>query len=46
MVQPLKGKGMATSPRRIGEVKIKIRFNQKLNRDQRDKLERAAKTAQ
>ena len=37
-------KVMATSPRRIGEVKIKIRFNQKLNRDQRDKLERAAKS--
>ena len=37
-------KVMATSPRRIGEVKIKIKFIQKLNRDQRDKLERAAKT--
>ena len=35
---------MATSPRRIGEVKIKIKFIQKLNRDQRDKLERAAKS--
>ena len=37
-------KVMATSPRRIGEVKIKIKFIQKLNRDQRDKLERAAKS--
>ena len=37
-------KVMATGPRRIGEVKIKIKFIQKLNRDQRDKLERAAKT--
>ena len=37
-------KVMATSPRRIGEVKIKIKFIQKLNRDERDKLERAAKT--
>ena len=37
-------KVMATSPRRIGEVKIKIKFIQKLNRDQKDKLERAAKT--
>ena len=37
-------KVMATSPRRIGEVKIKIKFIQKLNRDQIDKLERAAKT--
>jgi len=37
-------KVMATSPRRIGEVRIKIKFIQKLNRDQRDKLERAAKT--
>ena len=35
---------MATSPRRIGEVKIKIKFIQKLNRDHRDKLERAAKS--
>ena len=35
---------MATSPRRIGEVKIKIKFIQKLNRDQKDKLERAAKS--
>ena len=37
-------KVMATDPRRIGEVKIKIKFIQKLNRDQRDKLERAAKS--
>jgi uncharacterized OsmC-like protein len=37
-------KVMATSPRRIGEIKIKIKFIQKLNRDQRDKIERAAKT--
>ena len=37
-------KVMATSPRRIGEVKIKIKFIQKLNRDQNDKLERAAKS--
>ena len=37
-------KVMATNPRRIGEVKIKIKFIQKLNRDQIDKLERAAKT--
>jgi len=37
-------KVMATGPRRIGEVKIKIKFIQKLNRDQRDKLERAAKS--
>ncbi len=37
-------KVMDTNPRRIGEVKIKIKFIQKLNRDQRDKLERAAKT--
>ena len=37
-------KVMATNPRRIGEVKIKIKFIQKLNRDQKDKLERAAKT--
>ena len=36
-------KVMATSPRRIGEVKIKIKFIQKLNSDQRDKLERVAK---
>ena len=36
-------KVMTTSPRRIGEVKIKIKFIQKLNRDQRDKLERVAK---
>ena len=37
-------KVMATSPRRIGEIKIKIKFIQKLNRDQKDKLERAAKS--
>jgi len=37
-------KVMHTSPRRIGEVKIKIKFIQKLNRDQKDKLERAAKS--
>ncbi len=37
-------KVMDTSPRRISEVKIKIKFIQKLNRDQRDKLERAAKS--
>ena len=37
-------KVMATSPRRIGEVKIKIKFIQKLNRDQKNKLERAAKS--
>jgi len=37
-------KVMTTSPRRIGEVKIKVKFIQKLNRGQRDKLERAAKT--
>ena len=37
-------KVMATSPRRIGEVKIKIKFIQELNRDQKDKLERAAKS--
>ena len=37
-------KVMATSPRRISEVKIKIKFIQKLNRYQRDKLERAAKS--
>ena len=37
-------KVMDTSPRRIGEVKIKIKFIQKLNRDQKDKLERAAKS--
>ena len=37
-------KVMDTNPRRIGEVKIKIKFIQKLNRDQRNKLERAAKT--
>ena len=37
-------KVMATSPRRIDEVNIKIKFIQKLNRDQKDKLERAAKS--
>ena len=37
-------KVMATSPRRIGEVKIKIKFIQMLNRDQKDKLERADQT--
>ena len=37
-------KVMDTNPRRIGEVKIKIKFIQKLNRDQKDKLEIAAKT--
>ena len=37
-------KVMDTSPRRIGEVKIKIKFIQELNRDQKDKLERAAKS--
>ena len=37
-------KVMDTNPRRIGEVKIKIKFIQKLNRSQRGKLERAAKT--
>ena len=36
-------KVMVTNPRRIGEIKIKIKCNQKLNRDQRNKLERAAK---
>ena len=35
---------MAENPRRIGEIKIKIKFSQKLNRDEREKLERAAKT--
>ena len=38
------GKIMTTNPRRIGEVKIKIKFTEKLNREQRDKLEKAAKT--
>ena len=37
-------KVMATNPRRIGEIIIKIKCIQKLNRDERDKLERAAKT--
>ena len=35
---------MAKNPRRIGEIKIKIKFSQKLNGDERDKLERAAKS--
>ena len=35
---------MANNPRRIGEIKIKIIFNQQLNPDEKDKLERAAKT--
>ena len=35
---------MAENPRRIGEIKIKIKFSQKLNPDEREKLERAAKT--
>ena len=35
---------MAKNPRRIGEIKIKIKFSQKLNPDEREKLERAAKT--
>ena len=35
---------MAKNPRRIGEIKIKIKFSQKLNRDEKDKLERAAKS--
>ena len=37
-------KVMATNPRRISEIIIKIKCIQKLNRDERDKLERAAKT--
>ena len=37
-------KNMAENPRRIGEIKIKIKFSQKLNPDEREKLERAAKT--
>ena len=37
-------KNMAKNPRRIGEIKIKIKFSQKLNPDEREKLERAAKT--
>ena len=37
-------KVMATNPRRICEIKVIIKFNEKLNRDERDKLERAAKT--
>ena len=36
-------KVMTTEPRRIGEIKIKIKCIQKLNPEQRDKLERAAK---
>ena len=35
---------MAKNPRRIGEMKIKIKCSQKINRDEREKLERAAKT--
>ena len=35
---------MAKNPRRIGEIKIKIKFSQKLNGDEKDKLERAAKS--
>ena len=35
---------MANNPRRISEIKIKIIFNQQLNTDEKDKLERAAKT--
>ena len=35
---------MANNPRRINEIKIKIIFNQQLNPDEKDKLERAAKT--
>ena len=35
---------MAENPRRIGEIKIKIKFSQKLNRYERDKLERAARS--
>ena len=35
---------MAENPRRIGEIKIKIKFSQKLNPEEREKLERAAKT--
>ena len=37
-------KNMAENPRRIGEIKIKIKFSQKLNPDEREKVERAAKT--
>ena len=37
-------KNMAKNPRRIGEIKIKIKFSQKLNPDEREKLQRAAKT--
>ena len=35
---------MSKDPRRIGEIRIKISFKHKLSSDQRDKLERAAKT--
>ena len=35
---------MSKDPRRIGEIRIRISFKNKLNSDQRDKLERAAKT--
>ena len=35
---------MAKNPRRIGEIKVKIKFSQKLNPEEREKLERAAKT--
>ena len=37
-------KVMDTNPRRISEIKIKIKCIQKLNREQRYKLEKAAKT--
>ena len=37
-------KVMDTNPRRIGEIKIKIKCTKKLNREQRYKLEKAAKT--
>ena len=35
---------MSKDPRRIGEIRIRISFKNRLNSDQRDKLERAAKT--
>ena len=35
---------MSKEPRRIGEIKIIITFKSKLTTDQREKLERAAKT--
>lgn len=35
---------MSKEPRRIGEIKIIISFKSKLTTDQREKLERAAKT--